>query len=47
MPSEVANLQHACWLCETQIQPLVYKRYIFWEVVIENISYALKAPVGG
>jgi hypothetical protein len=46
MPTEVANLQHACWLCETQIQLLVYKRYILWKVVNENILCALKAPVG-
>jgi len=47
MPTEVANLQHACWLWETQIQLLcISDIYSGKFVVIQNISRAFTTPVG-
>jgi len=47
MPTEVANLQRACWLCGTQIQLLcISDIYSEKFLVIQNISRAFTAPVG-
>lgn len=47
MPIEVANLQHACRLCETQTQLLcVSDIYCGKFLVVQNITYAFTAPVG-